>query len=168
MMPTSKILTTTWQNMSSELQLEFRNLVEKGGEVHAGTLPNLLARSKALAYAVSSQAGVVAVAGLKNPNSSYRARVFQNAKSAESASAYPLELGWVFVEETERGKGLSRAICAQLLEQAKEAVYATSASDNDHIAMHSTLKKLGFKQLGSPYKSSNGRELLLFGRSAGP
>lgn len=141
---------------------EFQALVRRGGEVNPASLPALVQDAAAIGL-VERDGRIVAVAGLKRPNASYRAKVFTKAQVADPGR-FPFELGWVFVQEEHRRRGISSLLVSALLQRIKDvSVYATSAADN--VAMHGTLIKAGFVAVGEQYPSSTpGRRLILFVR----
>jgi len=152
-------------DLLSLAQLEaFKALVQMGDEVDPVTLPGLV--QTALAVGVVEQAGqIVAVGGIKRPKAGYRAKVFGKA-GVEDPGRFPFELGWLFVQEGHRERGLSGRLVRALLERAKDArVYATSSVGN--ARMHSTLEKAGFASAGQQYRSSKpGKRLMLFVRGS--
>lgn len=124
---------------------EFVRLVVKGGEVNPSTLLGLVHGSAVVAL-VEHGGRLVAVAGVKRPHAAYRARVFAKAQVADPGR-FPFELGWVFVQEGHRNRGLSLLLVSGLLQRMKDvSVYATSAADN--FPMHATLTKAGFVAVG--------------------
>lgn len=73
-------------------------------------------------------------------------------------------LGWLFVEESHRGRRLSGFILAKLLCSAGDAsVYATTREQN--IAMRRILESFSFAKSGMPYGSTRGPyKLILYTR----
>ena len=109
---------------------------------------------------------LVGIAGLKLPRSTYRARVQKSAGFSISEEAFPFELGWVFVLPSMRRRKLSLPLCQPVVAAAgSSGVFATSKSGN--FGMHTTLKNLGFKQVGTEWRSRQAKEnLMLFVRDA--
>lgn len=129
----------------------FQRLVLAGGEVASDTLPGLVASALCLAFATNGNE-IVAVAGLKRPNPTYRARVFEKSGATTDYTQYEFELGWVFVHPSARNLGLSTTLVESLVPTLRGAkAYATSRVDNER--MHSTLKRVGFAPVGAPYPS---------------
>lgn len=150
------------EDMSPDTERAFRALVRKSGEVSLTTLTGLVSTAFAVGY-VRVDERLIAVGGLKRPNADYRAKVFRKAKVADPGR-YPYELGWLFVEDGHRGKGLASELTFALTDRLGDAkAYATSLTTNSR--MHNTLKKAGFKRVGEQYESSRaGLELALFVR----
>ncbi len=86
-------------------------------------------------------------------------RVFKKVNVAAMAPNYPLELGWVFISEEYRDKGLSRLLVEPAINAADgTGVFATMRSGNKR--MSSSLKSSGFKRTGTPYASDRGKHEL--------
>ncbi len=137
----------------------FCRLVQEGGEVEAGRLQSRVGRARRLIFAYEAEA-LVGVAALKTPNAAYKRRVFQKAKTS-LPNACRLELGWVFVVQGRRGRGLSRQLVEAALSGVHAGMFATSRADN--VAMHHTLERCGFRRAGQPYKSDRAtRDLVLY------
>jgi len=111
--------------------------------------------------------GLAGVAALKVPRKSYWEGVFEKSKSGLSRADYPLEFGYLYVEEDRRKKGFGRMLIERTLALAgSEGVFATTREENTKV--HPRLVEQGFQQSGSPYKSRRGKfNLLLFVRSRG-
>ena len=91
---------------TQEERSEFQRLVEKGGEVDVQSLPSGICRAEALVMHFESNV-LVAVAGLKNLIKKYRKRVFTCASASLDPAQFRFELGWIYVEQSHRGCGLS-------------------------------------------------------------
>ena len=129
----------------------FQALVLEGGEVDPNDLPQRIARAQRLAFALFDD-NLVGVGALKSPNSSYRKSVFTKSGTPRSPSAFPLELGWVYVKPEYRGCGISGRLVQELMATARgKNVFATSRTDNH--AMHRSLEHSGFVRDGKPYAS---------------
>lgn len=90
---------------------------------------------------------------------------FRNRGGAEIAVAhYPFELGWVYVYPFARGRKYSNTVSREALSKREgRGVFATSKAAN--VAMHATLRRLGFQPAGTAYRSPRGdQELQLFMR----
>lgn len=144
---------------------EFERLVRLGGEVIPAGLSERIRVAAWLALLRTQGGDFIGVGALKRPYTDYRSSVFTKARSAEDPSAFGLELGWVYVAESYRERGLANRLVEALVGAAgNQRVYATSRLDN--TAMHLALKKYGFGQNGAAYRSDNDdHELLLFVRS---
>jgi GNAT superfamily N-acetyltransferase len=79
---------------------------------------------------------------------------------------YDLELGWIFVAESHRGRGLSRELVEHLIAHVETArIYATTREAN--LPMRRTNERCGFRLEGSPYRSKLGNySLVLYVRSS--
>src|SRR5438034_173614 len=106
----------------------------------------------------------VGVGALKHPRADYRNRVFANARATVSADDYPVELGWVVVTKSHRGRRLSTRIVGQLLPFAKnENIFATTRADERVLSF---AFDYGFKINGKPFLSGRGYDLVLYLRNA--
>lgn len=128
----------------------FCALIRKGDEVDEAGLSARVRRADALA---SLRVGdrMVGVAARKNPEPSYRQRAFEKAGVGLDPAGFTHEIGWVFVDEDQRGKHSSRRLVAALLEELAGRQYATSRASN--AAMHGTLRYFGFEAVGRPFPS---------------
>lgn len=142
----------------------FEALVRKGEEVTGNGLTERIRKAAFLMFLTNADGALIGVSALKHPNPGYRAKVFQSARSELRPDNFGLELGWIYVVESERGKRLSHALVEQLLPYAKaERVYATTRKLN--LAMICTNEHYGFRREGIPYSSEDGQyDLLLFVR----
>ena len=67
---------------------------------------------------------------MKRPQLSYRRKVFAKAQATTAPDEYRVELGWVAVAKSHRGRGLSRRIISQLIGLVEnENVFATTRAD---------------------------------------
>jgi len=120
----------------------FEGLVQKGAEVQSHGLAALIRQANALAF-VHASGRLVGVAALKQPLASYRKSVFEKAATGYASTQYSVELGWVYVIPSERGKGISGRVLEALLKSAADVnMFATSRTDN--AAMHRSLERFGF------------------------
>jgi hypothetical protein len=144
---------------------DFQACVLSGDEVDARGLMRRLRLSFRLC-SVRLGESLVAVGGLKNPGVGYRSGISKKSRTDLAESKFPLELGWVYVSPSARGKKLSYLVCEPLLAAAgRRGIFATSYSENDY--MHRTLEGLGFSRAGSDWVSTRSiRKLCLFLRSA--
>jgi hypothetical protein len=144
---------------------ELEKLVLEGGEVDPEGLSGRIERAVALAM-LTTEDGLMGVAGLKKPGAAYRAKVAKGSGATLSADQYPLELGWVHVREGVRG-GKSKMLCEALIPHAdRRGMFATSRVNNPW--MHATLEAKGFKRTGSESPSGqNPAKLALFIREPG-
>jgi len=133
----------------------FCNLVRQGDEVEGRRLEGRVKRAKALAFLYVDRQ-LVGVAALKQPAKTYRDGVFRKAGVPNAAKAFDLELGWVFVPETFRGRQYSRILSSAALSQNEQKpTFATTRADN--IPMQRTLEHLAFRRLGDSWRSERGQ-----------
>lgn len=136
----------------SGVQIEqFVDLVSMGGEVVAGVRERIL-RARTLGFVEYS--GVpIGVAAIKRPLKSYKQKIFEASNVAGQDSDFLYELGWIYLKENHRGKGLITPLVQQLLDEVgKKPVFATTRSSN--LVMRDVLKHLGFESVGKPYRST--------------
>ncbi|MER9776594.1 GNAT family N-acetyltransferase [Mesorhizobium sp. M0220] len=163
------MLTAKPPNEFSDAELAaFVELVVSEGEV---TRHGLLGRVKAARGLVILYDGeiLVGTAAIKNPELGYRADVFAKSKSLADDTAYAVELGYVVVASSHRGRGLSWSLVDAALPFTNgSAVFATTRSNN--AAMQRILPARGFTANGSPYPSAEhpGQEIRLFLRGQAP
>jgi RimJ/RimL family protein N-acetyltransferase len=143
---------------------KFVKLVEKGDEVDRCNLSDRVKRAQFLAFSYDESNNLVGVGAIKQPNTTYRNSVFSKAKSNHPPNQYDVELGWIYIEEDFRGRGIGKTIVRELLEKIKDKkVYATTRTDND--TMKHILKYFKFHESGEEYKSTRGKHsLVLFVR----
>jgi len=145
---------------------QFIAMVLRGGEVAERPLRTNIPKAECLVF-LHSDDDLIAVAALKIPQNSYRATLSSKSGVSVSTTAFPFELGYIFVVPEARGRRYSGCLVASALEAAgSRGTFATSRSDN--IAIHKTLRRSGFEVAGDAYLSEDGRrELQLFCRAAG-
>ena len=132
----------------------FCELVRKGDEVDPDGLEGRVRRARLLSFG-TSEGALVAVAGIKNPYTGYRAGVFDKSRSELSPLDFGAELGWVMVDETARRRGYGRYVLDAVLKSLKGGwIYTTSRAANK--PMHALLVAHGFALEGRPWRSSRG------------
>ena len=137
---------------------DFVSFVVAGGEVVAQGLEDRVRRAERISF-LREDSCLLGVAGLKRPSHKHRKEVSKWSGVVLSEEAYPLELGWVFILPSARGRKLSLPLCAPLAEAVgSRGSFATSKTDN--LSMHVTLQKLGFIQAGALYNSPHGEHCL--------
>ena len=143
----------------------FVTQVLSGGAVTALGLESRVISAAFLVFLTQGQC-LKGVAALKRPKPMYRKSVSERAGIPLDVAAFPFELGWVFVQPSARGAGLSSKLVSTALSAAPGAgVFATSRSDN--TPMHRTLEHLSFIRVGCPYESSrSSHQIQLFIRPA--
>jgi hypothetical protein len=150
---------------SSDEVDEFKQAVLEGGEVDSLGLRDRLMSARTLVLLREAEK-LAAVAALKSPVPAYRTRVSVSAGVEIAVAQYPFELGWVYVYPFARGRKYSHTVSRGALSKSDgRGVFATSRADN--VAMHATLRRLGFEPAGTSYRSRLGdQELQLFLRPA--
>ena len=143
---------------------DFAALVLAGGEVIREGLEGRVLAAHALFF-LRENSCLLGIAALKNPTARYRASTFKKACATALPSQYPLELGWVFVMPSARGRKLSHRLAqAAVAHAAQTQIFATSRIDNP--AMHAPLIAASFTKHGTDYASDRGtHRLALFLRS---
>ncbi len=128
---------------------QLMELIELGDEVDTIVLQQNVNNAKALVFA-REESRLLAVATLKRPKATYRKSVSEKSDFDLDAETYPFELGYVFVKEEARGKGVSHQLVAAAIERSNErSIFATVRSDN--AGMQRVLKRAGFSVVGTAY-----------------
>lgn len=136
----------------------FVAFIRAGGEVSIQGLVERVRGAVALVFA-HIEGLLVGVAALKQSQASYRRRVSSKSGVPLPATAFPYELGWVYVSPNARRKGFSLLLSqAALASSSGAGVFATSRTDN--VAMHRSLGKLGFEPTGNAFTSGRGKHSL--------
>jgi RimJ/RimL family protein N-acetyltransferase len=145
----------------SNQELEsFEALIRIGGEVAADGLTARIRNAAFLTFLSLDDGLLIGVSALKRPNPGYRAKVFKNAHSKLRPEDFSLELGWIFVVESERGKKFSHDLVERLLPYANsERIYATIREHNKPMKL--TNEHYGFQREGSAYLSDDEEYKLL-------
>lgn len=144
---------------------QFAAKAADGGEVADG-IRDRVERAFRLGFIVYDNA-IIGTAALKKPAGGYRDKVFKKASSRLDPSAYPYELGWIFLDEPHRKKGQMTRLINDLLPAAKDSgLFATTRTSNE--IMRDILAQLKFSEEGAEYKSEQnpGDTLNLFVRAA--
>lgn len=132
----------------------FCDLVRKGDEVDPDGLEGRVRRARLLSFG-TSEGALVAVAGIKNPYTGYRAGVFDKSRSELSPLDFGVELGWVMVDDAVRRRGYGRHVLERVLASLRgERIYTTSRAVNK--PMHALLLVHGFELAGRPWRSGRG------------
>ena len=161
-MLTSSILSPS--DCTAQALRDFEKLVVEGGAIGPQGLTQRIRNAFRLLFLRTSVGQVVGVGALKHPRPAYRNKVFANARATVPPDEYRVELGWVVVAESHRGRGLSTRIVGELLTFAKnENVFATTRADERVMRYASDH---GFEINGKPYPSGRGYDLILYLRNA--
>ena len=150
---------------ASELDA-FEALVREGGEVVAAGLRERMLSAHYLMFLYDDARVLAGISALKRVHPGYRAVIFHNAKASVRPEDYEAEMGWTYLRQSHRGRGLSAILNVQLLPYAgRMLVYATVRADNTPALR--SLVGHGFRQEGVPYRSMRGDyDLVLFVQSA--
>jgi hypothetical protein len=98
---------------------------------------------------------LIAVGGIKGYAPSYRNGLFKKAGVPKMARKYNYEMGWLFTHANYRRKGYSILVIKKLLlTHGKKDLFTTVREDN--VPAQSFIRKFGFVQIGSSYKSFRG------------
>jgi len=136
--------------MAEAEKKEFIALVSAGGEVLEYGLPERVDQALAL-VTIRDGDTLVGTAAIKAPALAYRQAHFKKAGVADRAIDYALELGWIVVRDTHRGKGYVRILVETALAAAAGCgVYATTKS----AQIRHVLPDYGFMIQGAPYASA--------------
>lgn len=142
----------------------FRELIIEGGEVGGAALATNIVNARILVV-LTVRGMMRGVAALKCPQNGYRKKVANWTSFELSAADYPYELGYVYIQPTLRGRGLShRLIASTLQHNDARGVFATVRMDNK--PMRTTFAKAGFAAEGADYPGTKGDRIGLLIRSA--
>jgi GNAT superfamily N-acetyltransferase len=147
---------------SEEEYDQFRKMVLEAGEVEEAGLDGRIRSAEALAF-LQLGGVTIGVGALKFPNPSHARKVFEKAGTKQKVSTFGLELGWVVIEGSYRGRSFSRRIVETLVKRAAgKKIYATSVTTR--IRMHKALTACGFHREGVEWPSQRRpeEELVLF------
>lgn len=132
---------------------EFKKMVLKGGEVTERGLSDRIADAKKLAFIYSDEGKLVAVGGIKTPNSSYKKGVFNKA-NVTGQEDYNSELGWIYVSENERNCGYGRSLMELINNELSGKIcYATTRKDNKYMLC--LLERFDFVKDGHSYRNND-------------
>ncbi len=152
----------------AENELEaFVTVAAKGEEVERQDIKRGTTRAAVLLW-IEGSGGPFAVAAMKTPFNSYRERVFRKAGVAEGHKKFTLELGYIYVDKSQRRNGHGPALVQKAIGlYGQQGIYATTRADN--ARMQEILKENGFSSIGSDYASErNTSRLALFVRPPRP
>jgi GNAT superfamily N-acetyltransferase len=157
-MLTSSILSPA--DCTPQALAEFEKLIIDAGTVDPQGLTQRIRDASRLLFLREANGQLVGIGALKHPLSSYRRRVFAEARAAASSDEYPVELGWIAVAKSHQGRGLSRRIIGQLISLAEnENLFATTRADARAMRFATGY---GFRRTGKPYPSGRGYDLILY------
>ena len=160
-MVTSSILSPS--DCAPQALADFENLITKYGTVDSEGLTQRIREASRLLFLRESNGQLIGVGALKHPQLGYRSKVFAKAGTTAPPDEYRVELGWVAVAKSHRGRGLSRRIIGQLISlAANENLFATTRADERAMRFAADC---GFKPAGYPYPSGSGYGLVLYLRN---
>lgn len=161
----SKIITPTELSESTDIQYSIidgsadlqsiAKFIASGNEVTYDAALSGLTNAELIGVAKSS-GKIIAVRVLKNPNHSYKNKVFMQA--GIDSTGYDYELGYNMVDPTYRNMGISTKLGQLVLSKSNSKVFATTRSNNTFA--NKGLITLGFKPVGEPYPSVRGNYTL--------
>ena len=93
---------------------------------------------------------IVGIGSIKRSRPQYNKKIGQRADT--SLSLEILEIGYIAIDPSHRGKGLSSQIICKLTEAISEPLFATT----DDVRMKHTLAKYGFTRKGREWKGNRG------------
>lgn len=139
----------------------FERLVRQGSEVGGDGLRKRIEQAEHLVFIYDGEC--IAVGAIKSPNTNYKHRVFKKS-GVNNPDRFGLELGWLYVAENSRKKGIGRILMQNIVSALTDKrCFATTREDN--APMHSLFGEFGFLKLGNPYKSEKGYySLVLYAR----
>jgi RimJ/RimL family protein N-acetyltransferase len=138
--------------------------VKLSGEVQQEGLSARICKASVLLFLTGEQHQLCGISAIKRPAHNYRDRVFAKAKASVRPEDFKIELGWVFLRQEYRGRGLGASLVSGIIAHATGSIYATTRSDN--TPMQQLLKQNGFTNEGSPYHGADKQKtLLLFVKS---
>lgn len=130
----------------------FFDLVKKGDEVQTHGLKGLIDKAIFLAFHYEKSA-LVGVVGLKQPNKSYKDKIFRKAGVPQESDNYDYEIGWAFTEIEYRGHRICPNLVDKLISKSpSQNIYATTKNES----MKKILKRKGFKKNGHKYNGKRG------------
>lgn len=157
------IIKSPQECTENELEI-FEELILEGGEVTGLGLRQRIDKAERLIF-INNSHKCVAVGAIKNPDNSYKTRVFNKSSIPEKTDEFMFELGWVYVVQSERENGLGRILMNAVTEiLGGTGCYATTRANNN--PMRRLLEQYSFKRLGDSYISQKGYSLVLYANKA--
>ncbi len=136
--------------LSTELFDDIFNLILTGGEVNENTLRAGLKRAAQIAF-ILEEKNLICTATIKNPLTSYKKRIFTEAKISSKAEYYDLELGYIVTRKGCEGRKLCQKLLSVLMSHfGTHNIFATTRKPE----MKHILRKYGFVDLGEIYKQN--------------
>ena len=140
------------EECDKEELVRFKELVLEGGEVPDFGLEKRIKNAYKLIF-IYDKGRYIAVGAVKIPESSYKKKVFKKAGVSGGEDKYRFEIGYIYVTECCRGKGVGSILIETIKAAANgESCFGTTREDN--ITMHKLFeKKLCYKRIGEAYQS---------------
>jgi len=140
-------------SINRDVMTQLSRLISEGAEVDMGVVNRNLASAPSIGYAMDGNQAVGVIV-LKNPVSSYRQKCFVAAGVPELESRYNLEIGYAFVKEEYRARGVGIYLCRKMVRSISAPIYATTREANTTI--NKLLQFGGFHKAGNSWKSDRG------------
>lgn len=152
-----KILIDSPRNIDKEILIELIDLIVAGGQVKRAFIEKGIKNADLIAIMFDSNI-IVSSATLKNPNTSYKRKVFDLANcSSLKSHLYNKELGYIVTNPDYESRGYSQILLNHFLRSiSNEKIFATTRKP----AMVHILEKFNFIKAGKAYNGD--LELLLF------
>lgn len=144
----------------------FVNLVKSGGAVDEIYVRKGVVRPGAQLTFAEDAGQTVGVAALKVPSHEYRSGLQSAMKAYYSLpdSDYPYELGYVSVSHGHLGKGIAKALVAEVMRLADgNGIFATTSNQ---VMKVSVLPSSGFQSVGKTWANTSGGVLGLWVRKS--
>lgn len=156
-MPTIEYQYATWEDLSQRDARQVFELVQNSGQVDMEGITQRFKRCERFMLC-KEERKLLGVGALKKRNANYIFEVFHAARSPKAANweSYPLELGYINVEDAHSGQGIGKNITRGLLNlyaNDPRNIYATTRFSNKKI--NSILMKCGMTATGQTYASRN-------------
>lgn len=142
-------------NLENEFLLELKKFILLGENVHERGLKGRLVASHRIAYCLEDDE-LVGVCCLKNPKESYLSKIETDYNYSFQKDV--IELGYSFVLNSHRGKGINTKLKDMLLETVDKPIFCTTSND---ISTGSLIRR-GFVQIGNPVDGVYSKNICLF------
>lgn len=143
------------KNLQNEFLLKLKKFILLGKNVHERGLKGRLVASHRIAYCTDDDE-LVGICCIKNPNKSYLSKIEKNY--TYSFSNKVVEIGYSFVLNSHRGKGINSKLKDMLLEKIDETIFCTTSNP---ISAGSLLRR-GFVQIGNPVDGVYSKKISLY------
>ncbi|MBM4910120.1 N-acetyltransferase [Vibrio parahaemolyticus] len=147
------IIKSPQECSTSEIET-FTRLTVEGGQVSPDGLERRIRQAEKLVFVYQDDT-CIAIAGLKNPLSQYKSKVFKSAGVEDQVTNYKYEVGYIFSKVAGVGNELMKAV----VEAAGDAKVFATTRDSNSVMQH-LLPKYGFERLGDSYWNNSNEYLL--------